>query len=286
MWVIRLLIIICGLVYIYNQCEKEDNVVLKLIGYFLLGSFLFRFNGIPIPVGMIVFFILAEPTVNKEAKTRAAYLGVVILLIGIISPMISNYIFERPVKVDASSSNLYMLNFKEDWGAIKEKIESQSIKKIRNFRVSYEKDGEIREFHYEIIGYSGNEMILYKVKMLLDKQIYLINAKKMSLQDQYERLVSVDKFFEVLEEINPKEIDNSEGNLDYYILLSSGQYTTSSEYVTHFQYIDGNMTPVDTTELPISGFYISNYRMTKISETPTSISHIGTDTIYYWFKQW
>lgn len=286
MWVIRILIIICGLVYLYNQCEKEDNVVPKLIGYFLLGSFLFRFNGIPIPVGIIVFFILAEPTVNKVAKTRAAYLGVVILLIGIISPMISNYIFERPVKVDASSSNLYILDFKEDWKNIQEKIGGHGNLKIQDFRVNYEKDGEIRDLIYHVLGYLENDKVVYEVKMLPDEQVYSVKAKIMGQSATYGNFVTVNKFFEQIEVINLKEITKYHKNLDWYVIESSGHYTTSAESVTHFQYIDGNMTAVDTSELPISGFYIKNYRMTKISETPTSISHIGTNVLYYWFQEW
>jgi len=287
LWIITLLIIIGGLSYIYSKSDKEEeNIIFKIIGYFFLGAFLFRFNEFPIPLGFLVFLIFFKPIVNKVAKTRAAYLGLLVLFIGIISPMVSNYYFERPVEVVASSSNIYMLDTKEDWQKIQEKIGYPRDLKIEDFRVNYEEDGQIRDFRYDLVGYLENEIILYRVKLLPDKQVYSINAIKIDQWAQYGRLVIADRFFEALEKVNLKEVVNQEKKLEWYVVASRGEYITSVEDATHFMYEEGKMTRVDNSDLPISGFYISLYGMRQISKTSTSESYEGSNVINFWFQQW
>ncbi|OEF96132.1 hypothetical protein [Desulfuribacillus alkaliarsenatis] len=286
MWIITLLIIITGLSYIYLKSEKdESNIILKLIGYSLLGAFSFIFNGLPIPLGFLIFLLFLKPKVDRVAKTRAVYLGLLVFLIGIISPLISNYYSERPVEVVTSSSNIYMLDIKEDWKNIKKEIGYPRDWKIDYFRVNYNEDGEIRDFRYDLIGHLENNTILYRVEFFPDKKVYSITARNVEQWLQYGRLVLADRFFEVLEEINLKEIVKQQEELEWYVLESRGEYITSAEKdVAHFQFGDDEIIQIDNSDLPISGFYISLYGMNKTSKTSAHQSYIGRNYIKYWFQ--
>jgi len=200
MWIITFFTMIVGLSFFYYQCKKEEEyIILKLIGYYFLGAFLFRFNKIPIPIGFLIFLVYFRPVTNKVPKTRSAYLGLVLLIRGIISPVLSNYYFERPVEVVASSSNLYKLYVKEDYKKIQEKIGYPRSLKLEDFNVNYEKDGTIRDLRYNLVGYLENDMILYRVNLLPDKQVYSITARRVDQWAQYGRLVLADTFFQAIE---------------------------------------------------------------------------------------
>ncbi|WP_366922664.1 hypothetical protein MFMK1_003139 [Metallumcola ferriviriculae] len=80
------ILIIAALVYIYQQRENEEEyLVLKLIGYYFLGSFRFNINQLYFPLGFIIFLIVFKPNVNRKIKHWAAYLGLAAFLIGLAS---------------------------------------------------------------------------------------------------------------------------------------------------------------------------------------------------------
>lgn len=62
--------------------EEEELLVLKLIGYYLLGSFNFNINGIVLPVGFFISLCL-KPQKNKSVKRGAAIFGLAMLILGL-----------------------------------------------------------------------------------------------------------------------------------------------------------------------------------------------------------
>lgn len=77
-------ILIAGLLLFYKSREQdEDFLVLKLIGYYFLGSFTFHFNGLALPVGFIITLFMRPPT-NRSIKRGAAIFGLVMMIIGLL----------------------------------------------------------------------------------------------------------------------------------------------------------------------------------------------------------
>lgn len=63
--------------------DEEDHLVLKLIGYYLLGTFTFSFNGIVLPVGFVISLFL-KPQQNSSVKRVSAIFGLTVMLLGLL----------------------------------------------------------------------------------------------------------------------------------------------------------------------------------------------------------
>ncbi|OXM13419.1 hypothetical protein [Paenibacillus herberti] len=80
-WLIAVIFLFISL---YGRKEREEPyLLLKLIGYFLLGGFIFYLNSIPIPVGFIIYWLAlhGKPKPNRVIKESAAVWGVGLQLI-------------------------------------------------------------------------------------------------------------------------------------------------------------------------------------------------------------
>lgn len=86
MWILWLVVIALGLIYIYNnyKTDEEDMLGLKLVGYYLLGGLRLNLEALPIPLGIIIYLFAFKPTLNIDAKKYAAYLGLAGFIIGVI----------------------------------------------------------------------------------------------------------------------------------------------------------------------------------------------------------
>ncbi|RBP93092.1 hypothetical protein DFO70_106224 [Cytobacillus firmus] len=65
-----------------SRNEEEEHLILKLIGYYLLGTFTFSVNGIVLPVGFIISLFL-KPRQNRSVKRGSAIFGLVIMVISL-----------------------------------------------------------------------------------------------------------------------------------------------------------------------------------------------------------
>ncbi|RXJ04521.1 hypothetical protein DS745_03820 [Anaerobacillus alkaliphilus] len=63
--------------------DDEELLILKLIGYLLLGGFSFGINGFPIPLGFIIFLFL-NINENSDAKTFVHIAGLIGLIINFL----------------------------------------------------------------------------------------------------------------------------------------------------------------------------------------------------------
>lgn len=79
-----LFILIAGILLLHKSREQdEDFLVLKLLGYFFLGSFTFRLNGLVLPLGFIITLCMRPPS-NRSIKRGAAVFGLVMMLLGLL----------------------------------------------------------------------------------------------------------------------------------------------------------------------------------------------------------
>jgi hypothetical protein len=77
-------IIVIGFVLLYKNREyDEDLLVLKLIGYYILGSFNFNLNGLILPLGFIISLFM-RPGENRTIKRGASIFGLIMMIIGYI----------------------------------------------------------------------------------------------------------------------------------------------------------------------------------------------------------
>lgn len=80
LWPLPVLAVL-ALAFIYSRRkEQERHLLWKLLGYLLLGAFMLRLNGFPLPLGYALFLLLlqAKPKPNRAAKHSAAFAGLLL----------------------------------------------------------------------------------------------------------------------------------------------------------------------------------------------------------------
>lgn len=77
-------VLIVGLVLLHKSRDQdEDFLVLKLVGYYFLGSFTLRLGGLVLPLGFIIT-LLMRPPANRSIKRGAAIFGLVMMILGLL----------------------------------------------------------------------------------------------------------------------------------------------------------------------------------------------------------
>ncbi|TLS51580.1 hypothetical protein EMG79_06620 [Klebsiella pneumoniae] len=78
------LVLVVGIYFLFqNRDHQEEWLVLKLLGYYILGSFYLNLNGLVLPLGFAVSLFL-KPRENRGVKRGAAVFGLVMMIIGLI----------------------------------------------------------------------------------------------------------------------------------------------------------------------------------------------------------
>lgn len=163
--IVIMIVVIIGLVKIH-KCKEEDEeyLVLKMIGFYLLGSFSFNFNitefmYIFVPIGFFVYYIFMEhkERKNKVLKNKCAKWGLIVLTISFVSNNLNgimNHFEYRDININ-STGNIKDLSL--EWKTIKSKCNIDDNVPLDGARIIYNKDGKIEDLTYFLIDYNKNK---------------------------------------------------------------------------------------------------------------------------------
>lgn len=163
--IVIMIVAIIGLVKIH-KCKEEDEeyLVLKMIGFYLLGSFSFNFNiteftYIFVPIGFFVYYLFMEhkERKNKVLKNKCAKWGLIILTISFVSNNLNgimNHFEYRDININ-STGNIKDLSL--EWKTIKSKCNIDDNVPLDGARIIYNKDGKIEDLTYFLIDYNKNK---------------------------------------------------------------------------------------------------------------------------------
>ena len=180
--IVIMIVAIIGLVKIH-KCKEEDEeyLVLKIIGFYILGSFSFNFNitefmYIFVPIGFFVYYIFMEhkERKNKVLKNKCAKWGLIVLTISFVSNNLNgimNHFEYRDININ-STGNIKDLSL--EWKTIKSKCNIDDNVPLDGARIIYNKDGKIEDLTYFLIDYNKNKS--YQVNF--DNENYHIVVNK------------------------------------------------------------------------------------------------------------
>lgn len=163
--ILIMIVAIIGLVKIH-KCKEEDEeyLVLKIIGFYILGSFSFNFNitefmYIFVPIGFFVYYIFMEhkERKNKVLKNKCAKWGLIVLTISFVSNNLNgimNHFEYRDININ-STGNIKDLSL--EWKTIKSKCNIDDNVPLDGARIIYNKDGKIEDLTYFLIDYNKNK---------------------------------------------------------------------------------------------------------------------------------
>ena len=267
--VYSVLLVVSFIFLVLKKSEAESYFPLKIIGYFILGSFAFNFNQVPLPLGFIVYLIFFRPSLNIDIKRLAAIFGVLsFILVHWILPIANLEWQSRPLFIEHKLGSVYTMNFQDEYERIKQKLklENQNVR-LEDFEVEYVKDGRITDLSWQLLRQNGNSFNLYRIRYDLNKSRYQVTNSKLDTWLQYNRLIDAEHFFENLDVLDIKDITHLKGDFSSYVIRSTGERTNYAvENGTHYFLLNGEIQVLDDERLPVEAYYISTFAMKKTGE--------------------
>ena len=114
--IIYIVLVVGGLLYLSKKKrDSEAKFPLKIIGYYILGVFAFKFNEIALPLGFIIYLLFFRPKVNADIKRQAAIFGLIIfILVQWITPF-TVYMWEsRTITIEHELESAFTIDFAEE----------------------------------------------------------------------------------------------------------------------------------------------------------------------------
>ncbi|WP_156319846.1 hypothetical protein [Bacillus sp. FJAT-18017] len=266
---------------------------MKIIGYFILGSFAFNFNLISIPLGFIVYLLLFRPKLNVDIKRTASVLGfLTFIVVQWLLPFANLEWQSNAVSIEHKLGSVYSINFQEEYERIRHKLdlENNSLS-LQDFVIEYNKNGTIRDLHLELISTEDNGLKHYTIQYNSEKNRYQVLQSQLDNWLQYDRLVDADLFFKNLGVLNIQDITRSKGDYSYYVVRGSGEWIEyDSENQASFMVKNGKIQEVNQDQLPVEGYYVATYAMKKTHEEKNEDGNIieeayeSTESTSYLFE--
>lgn len=267
--VYTVILIVCTFLIVRKKHEEETRFSLKIIGYFILGSFAFIFDELALPLGFIVYLLFFRPTLNAHVKRTAAVYGVLtFVLVHWIIPLAIHEWEYRSITIEHELGSVYTINFQDEHERIKEELHLNNHQvKLENFKVEYVKNGQIDDLGWQLLEPNDNGYKLYQIRYEIDKSQYHVSTSQVDNWLQYDRLVNGDYFFEILNVLDIKEITDGKGDYLSYEIRSTGERTYYGiENTEHYIIENGEIHVVEDGNLPVEGYYISTFAMLKTKE--------------------
>ena len=217
-----MIITIIGLVRIHKLKEEEESyLVLKMIGFYLLGGFGFYINitefvYLSLPIGFFLYYIFMKnkDRKNRTLKNKCAIWGLIILLISCVSNGlygIGKHFEYRDININATGN---IKNLSSEWQTIKSKCNIDDNVPLDGARIVYNKDGKIKDLIYFIIDYNKNKS--YQVNFE-DKNYRIVVDKydgyTYDFNSHYD--TKTEDFLKVVDHINTSTKDMNYNEINY-----------------------------------------------------------------------
>lgn len=268
-----LVFVILYLVYLYVKKyeEKENYLGLKLIGFYLLGSFTFNFNNFSfiIPVGFAVYllFMSNKQRKNNIIKKKACTMGLIIVCFGWVNTMIYNAVEYRDREITVK--NLSVKNLRNDYEVIKKELGIDDIASVESLDLEYKENNKIRSLSYTIKDLNNKTYYIST-----DKDGYKINTTKTYDDEDTSFMFSgigyngynmdIENLLDVISNIKFKEFKNS----SYYLVLYRNEegYYEKSENLYDINFEDFSTKKLNSKYPIYDAVSISHMGMKQVSE--------------------
>jgi hypothetical protein len=209
-----------GIFYIYSRPKTDEpHILLKLVGYSILGAFSFGFNAIKLPLGFIIFILFFKPDTNFQRKREAAFLGFAVFLISLAIPLLQKTAYEWPRVVELESHHLDKISFEEEWKKVQEELEMGSYAVVKSFETTFDKEGELYSLNIKLTEPAPDGYVNYHLQLDEEKNLKIKRYRQeegMLISEESEAIF----FFSQLDALSSKMFYGPD--IQYYTISSSG----------------------------------------------------------------
>ncbi|MEY8748380.1 hypothetical protein AB9M62_55860 [Bacillales bacterium AN1005] len=269
--IVYIVLVVGGLLYlIKKKRDTEAKFPLKIIGYYILGVFAFKFNGIALPLGFIIYLLFFRPKVNADIKRQAAIFGLIIFIIVQWITPITVYMWEsRTITIEHELESAFTIDFAEENELItkKLKLDENRVIKLENFSLDYGKDGKLTDLSWVLIQRKNAEFFYYDIYYEVEKKRYQITQSHIDSIEDTLSFVDADYFFEKMNTLDIQDITNTKGDFSKYAINSFGNISEYGVMDNNPHLItDGEVNLLREEQLPVYGYRISTYALEKRKE--------------------
>lgn len=305
LWILA--IVVLFFIKYYKQKEEEEHeeyLVLKMIGYYMLGLFTFNLNGfiaipIVIPVGFIVYYttMMEKEKRNTVLKHKCAVLGFLMIWLGILNGIIYQSLEYRTQTIKEYTGQIDELE--EVWTSVEKRLKLHGDSQVMDFRMDYDTEKNIQSMTLRFTNSSQDGKLFtlngnFEGKLTVDVSKYITNDEFISMYPNYYYSVNVDELIKLVSNLEFKKSPSENGKIisSYYITYDASFYGTSitSEYSNGAVYLiesvdddfkDIKYRKAKEREFPIEGVLINYSPMEKISITEEQEMSEGLSTDTY-----
>ncbi|MFD9624224.1 hypothetical protein [Peribacillus muralis] len=267
--IVYTVILIVSMVFlVWKNEDEESNFPIKLMGYFLLGSFTFNLNQIFLPLGFIVYLIFFRPKLNIMVKRMSAIFGfLAFICVQWIIPFVIDEWKSRPISIEHEIGSVYTMNFQQENERVMQELNLvNNTVRLEDFKVDYTEDGRITELSWKLLRQHDDSYNLYEIQYDIANKRYQVNNSELETWLQYNQLIDAEHFFEILNVLDIKDITHAKGDFSTYVIQSTGERINYGGEDRIHIISDGEMKLIDNEQLPVEGYYISTYAMKKTGE--------------------
>ncbi|MCR8744978.1 hypothetical protein [Romboutsia lituseburensis] len=244
------LCVICTILYLDTKKDKNEGkekyVLLKIIGFYILGWISIKINiktPIVIPIGFIIYYLFISKRINKNynIKHKACILGVIVLYLGCLN----SYIYKALEYRDKSIivQNLNLKDLRKQWEDAIEKLNIDIGNEIlNNMEITSDINGNIKNMSWET--YDSINKNKYEVEYNKNKKsMNKLNFKVTKVEENFEYKNSNNIYydehkismFEMIDKINSINFNNmvssncAEYKIKYNNKLKSEEYNENNQ---------------------------------------------------------
>ncbi|WP_226665340.1 hypothetical protein [Metabacillus litoralis] len=262
--------IVLILVFYRKSKEEEPFLLLKLFGFTFLGAFMLDLNGLKLPLGFAVFLLFfRQPKVNAKTKNFAAYIGLVIFVLGILIPQIENMIYERTLHVDILDTNFYSGSLLEEIENLRNQLDmdDNSIE-LSELELTIDEDGTYEGFKLELVeqNYEGT-VNYYNIDLSNDKRRLEIKRQKVKEYEYQNNYMYTDAKLVLgnLDLVTDSMLD-FEGYKYIQLITDGRRVNYADKGKENFQINTAGKNKIDNNQLPVQAIVVSLCKGNKIDE--------------------
>ncbi|KMM39233.1 hypothetical protein [Guptibacillus hwajinpoensis] len=223
-----LLLILVALITLFLKSDElEPYLLVKLIGYTILGGFTFEWNDWKLPLGFLIFLLFSRNIrINANVKKRAAYIGLLVYLLSTLIPFVETTIFEWPREIELQNTNFYNGSLVEEWENVHNEFSDlEHGVKIKHFKLMMNDEGDLQDIQMDMEENGHPQNIHYRIRLSENDKKLIVKRQKVERVQYYqngEPPYMQASFFLAQLDLIKKPMLNHKG-INSYTLRSDGQ---------------------------------------------------------------
>ncbi|WP_246942451.1 hypothetical protein [Bacillus pinisoli] len=239
--------------------EEEPLLLLKLIGFTILGAFMLDLDGFKLPLGFAIFLLFFRKiNVNADMKHIAAYVGLVIFMLGVCIPQIENMIYERIHHVELLETNFYSGSLVEELDHLRDELNIDGYRiELRGLEMTIQQDGTFESLALGLAELTHEGTVNYTINLSNDRKTLEVTRYKVEDEDYLNDYIFTDAELVLANfDLITDAMLDFEGD-DYYQLRTDGQRIVyEGKGNKNFQINTAGKIKVENSQLPVQAIVV------------------------------